>query len=218
MNNYKLIIFDMDGTILNTLADLANAINHTLEHFGYPTRSQSEVRSFLGNGSRYLVEHSLPADKAVDAELVDQTLAYYSAYYKEHCAIHTKPYSGILELLAKLREQNKLIAVVSNKPDFGVQSLCQCHFPGLFHFACGERQGIRRKPAPDSVLEVLKKLQLQPQDAVYIGDSEVDIATAKNAGLEAIIVTWGFRDKDQLIKAGASRLAASVKELEDMLL
>ena len=218
MSNYKLIIFDMDGTILDTLADLANAINHTLKHFGYPTRSQCEVRSFLGNGSRYLVEHALPADKAVVAELVDQILAYYSAYYKEHCAIYTKPYAGILELLAKLREQKRLIAVVSNKPDFGVQALCQCHFPGLFHFACGERVGIRRKPAPDSVKEVLRTLQIQPNEAVYIGDSEVDIATAKNAGLDAVIVTWGFRDKDQLIEAGAPRLAASVKELEDILL
>lgn len=218
MNNYKLVIFDMDGTILDTLADLTNALNHTLKHFGYPERTQQEVRSFLGNGSRYLVEHALPEAIATDSRQVELLLDYYSRCYKENCAIHTKPYTGILELLAKLKEQKKLIAVVSNKPDFGVQALCQCHFPGYFHFACGERQGIRRKPAPDSVLEVLRKLQVQPQDAVYIGDSEVDIQTAQNAGLEAIIVTWGFRDAEQLLEAGAPRLVNSVQNLEEILL
>lgn len=218
MSSYRLVIFDMDGTILDTLTDLSNAVNHTLKHFGYPERTQQEIRSFLGNGSRYLIEKSLPANNAVIPTKLELLLDYYNSYYKENCAVHTKPYKGIWELLLKLKHENKLIAVVSNKPDFGVQELCQHHFPNLFDFACGERTGIRRKPAPDSVQEVMQRLKVAGKEAVYIGDSEVDISTAQNAGLEAIIVTWGFRDADQLIKAGAPRLVSSIQELEKILL
>lgn len=218
MNNYRLVIFDMDGTILDTLEDLCNAVNHTLEYFGYAKRTQQEIRNFLGNGSRYLIEKSLPDNKAVSPTQLELILDYYSSYYKKNCAVHTMPYSGILELLLKLKQAKKLLAVVSNKPDFGVQELCHCHFPELFDFYCGERPGIRRKPAPDSVQEVMQKLRIAPSDTVYIGDSEVDISTAKNAGIHSIIVTWGFRDKEQLLNAGAENLADSPSELKELLL
>ena len=216
---YKLVIFDMDGTILDTLADLYAAINHSLAHFGLPQRSLPEVRSFLGNGSRRLVELSVPQDtNKARAALIEELLNYYSAYYKAHCAEKTQPYDGITSLLAELRGSGVLTAVVSNKPDFGVQKLCAEYFAGLFDFYCGEREGIRRKPAPDSVLEALYRLNVRPQDAVYIGDSEVDVATAVNAGLDCIAVSWGFRDMPVLQAAGARTIVSSVENLKAKLL
>lgn len=214
--HYKLVVFDMDGTILDTLADLSAAINHTLSCFGLPQRSREEVRGFLGNGSRRLVELSAP--QGTPASRVDELLAYYSAYYKEHCAVHTCPYNGVPELLRVLRQRGVLTAVVSNKPDFGVQKLCAQYFAGLFDFYCGERAGIRRKPAPDSILEVLRRLGVRPEDAVYVGDSEVDVAAAANAGLNCLAVSWGFRSVTELQAAGARDIVNSTGELQARLL
>lgn len=213
---YKLVIFDMDGTILDTLADLSAAINHTLACFGLPPRSREEVRSFLGNGSRRLVELSVP--EGTPAARADELLDYYSAYYKEHCAVHTCPYEGVPELLQALRQRGVLTAVVSNKPDFGVQKLCEQYFAGFFDFYCGERAGIRRKPAPDSILEVLRRLRMRPEDAVYVGDSEVDVAAAANAGLNCIAVSWGFRSVPELQAAGAQEIVNNTGELQARLL
>lgn len=210
MAKYKLVIFDMDGTVLNTLDDIADAVNYTLEHFGYSTLSKEKICCYLGNGSRWIFEQMFGAD---NTEVIDKLLPFYLDYYKEHCAIHTKPYPGILDLMEKLHEIGIKVAIVSNKPDFGVQSLCQEHFPGIIDFACGERKGIRRKPAPDSVREVLSKLQFENSDAVYVGDSEVDIATAKNSGLDCIIVSWGFRNKEELIRSEAKLIVDSVEQL-----
>lgn len=210
----KLAIFDMDGTTLSTLEDISNAVNHTLQEFGQPTRPNTEIVNYLGNGSRWLWENIFPGND----ELIDKYLAAYSAYYKEHCTIHTKPYDGILDLLMNLRNQGIKVAIVSNKPDFAVQPLCQEHFSGLIDFACGERQGIRRKPYPDSVNECLNKLKIDRAEAVYIGDSEVDVATAKNSGLECLAVSWGFRSVETLKKAGAKKIFATVEELEKEIL
>ncbi|MCQ2361503.1 MAG: HAD family hydrolase [Acidaminococcaceae bacterium] len=210
MKGVKLVVFDMDGTVLDTLDDLCNAINHTLLEFGYPAREKMELVHYLGNGSRWIWENIFGDDDA----LIDKIMPVYSEYYKEHCAIATKPYDGILALIANLRKQGIKTAVVSNKPDFAVQPLCRQYFPGLFDFACGERQGIRRKPQPDSVFECMEQLKTDKINTIYVGDSEVDVATARNAGIPCIAVNWGFRTVAELKEAGAERIVDSVEELE----
>lgn len=213
---YKLAIFDMDGTILDTLVDLANAVNYALAQSGKPQRSLLEVRSYLGNGMINLIRLSAP-EGTPQAEL-DKIRVIFTEYYKAHCKDNTKPYAGIVELIEELRQQGMLTAVVSNKPDFGVQLLVEQHFPTSFDFAVGERTGIAKKPAPDSVNAVLAKLNIDRKDAVYIGDSEVDLATAKNAEMDDIIVTWGFRDEDYLLEQGPTTLVHNVEELRQALL
>lgn len=209
---YKLAIFDMDGTILDTLVDLANAVNHALAEKNLPQRSLMEIRSYLGNGMLNLIRLSAPKG-ASDAE-ISELKDIFTNYYKAHCAENTKPYAGILELIAELRAQGVKTAVVSNKPDFGVQLLVKEHFPTSFDFAVGEKEGIAKKPAPDSVNAVLEKLNISRKDAVYIGDSEVDYATGKNAEMDDIIVTWGFRDEDYLQSLGAKTIVHTMEELK----
>lgn len=209
---YKLAIFDMDGTILDTLEDLKNCLNYSLRHNGYPERSQDEVRRFLGNGIRKLVERGVPENTPI--EQIDKVFADFQVYYKKHCTDLTKPYDGIPELIQQLREAGIHTAVVSNKIDFAVQDLVERFFNGLFDVAVGDREGIAKKPAPDSVFTVLNELHIEKKDAVYIGDSDVDIATAKNAGLDSIIVEWGFRDREFLEEKGAKVFA---KKPEDIL-
>lgn len=209
MKDVQLVIFDMDGTTLDTLQDLVNAVNHTLVEFGYPERPKSELVHYFGNGSRWVWENIFGDDDAI----IDKVLPVYNAYYKEHCAIETKPYDGILDLLKTLRAKGVKTAVVSNKPDFAVQPLWQQHFPGLFDFACGERQGIRRKPYPDSCFEVLKKLNIPKEKAIYVGDSEVDVKTGLNADMPCIAVTWGFRTVPELKAAGAIVIVDTTEEL-----
>ncbi len=213
---YKLAVFDMDGTILNTLDDLMDSLNFALRRAGYPERTLAEVRSFVGNGIRKLVERGVPKDAGAAA--TDAVFADFSAYYAAHCADKTRPYEGVAELIGALRRAGCKTAVVSNKTDEAVRELCAEYFPGLFDASIGERPGIRKKPAPDSVLEVLSLLGFNAQDAVYIGDSEVDIATAQNAGLNSIIVEWGFRDRDFLIDNGAKVLVSSPREVAPIIL
>lgn len=209
----KIAVFDMDGTILDTLTDLMNSMNETLVRFGFPVHTYDEIRMFVGNGIPKLVERSVPAgtDKDVEAEVLEA----FKVYYGEHCADETRPYEGIPELIRKLREQGILTAVVSNKADFAVQKLCEDYFPGLFDAAAGDQEGKERKPAPDLVFEVLKKLGAAPEDGYYIGDSDVDVATAANSGMECIAVTWGFRDREFLIAHGATRFAEEPKDILD---
>ena len=213
---YKLAIFDMDGTILDTLQDLATATNHALRLNNLPEHSLAEIRSYLGNGLVRLVTLSAPQD--ADSQLLAKLQQDFSAYYKLHCSDHTGPYAGIVELLDKLRAQGMKTAVVSNKPDFGVQLLVQDHFPHSFDYAVGERQGIKKKPAPDTVSAALAALGISRDEAVYIGDSEVDLETARNAALDEIIVTWGFRDEPYLQSLQPKVLVHSVDELEQRLL
>lgn len=213
---YKLAIFDMDGTILDTLLDLANAVNYALVEANLPQRTLTEIRSYLGNGMLNLIRLSAPEGSS--AEELAALKETFTTYYKAHCSENTKPYSGIVELIEELRAAGVKTAVVSNKPDFGVQLLAKEHFPTSFDTAVGERTGIAKKPAPDSVNEVLKELNIERQEAVYIGDSEVDIATARNAGMDGVIVTWGFRDEPYLIEEKAQILVHNMKELREALI
>lgn len=208
---YKLVIFDMDGTILNTLEDLADSINYALSANGYAGRTLDEVRCFVGNGIRKLVERAVPEGTG-EAEK-ERVYESFTAHYKVHCADKTRPYDGIVELLKSLREAGCMTAVVSNKADYGVQILCDDYFPGLFDAAVGERPGICRKPSPDSVNEVLAKLDVSRGQAVYVGDSDVDVETAKNAGLACIAVEWGFRDRNFLLAHGADVIVSEPHEV-----
>lgn len=213
---YKLAIFDMDGTILDTLEDLAGSLNAALEMSGYPKRTIDEVRRFVGNGIRKLVERGVPQGTELPA--IDKVFEDFKAHYKLHCTDTTKPYEGILHMLEHLKESGCKIAVVSNKADFAVQELCEQYFPGLFDEAVGERQGIQKKPAPDSVNAILARLGIERKEAVYVGDSEVDIATAKNAKMDSIIVEWGFREAAYLREQGASCIVSQVEEVEAIIL
>ena len=215
MKKYKLVIFDMDGTILNTLEDLTDSTNYALRTYNLPQRTLEEVRMFVGNGIAKLIERAVPT--GTDKEVEEQVLVTFKAYYGEHCAVKTRPYEGILDLLRSLRERGYLTAVVSNKADFAVQSLVKDYYPGLFDAAVGEKEGVRRKPAPDSVFEVLRMLDTQKEAAVYIGDSDVDLETAKNAGMDAIAVEWGFRDRDFLIEHGAKVIVGQPMEIQEHL-
>ena len=212
---YALAIFDMDGTILDTLDDLADSLNYALKACGYPERSLDEARRFVGNGIMKLIERALPSGSS--AAEADRVFSVFMPHYTLHCADKTKPYGGINELLVKLRAAGCRTAVVSNKADHAVQELCTQYFPGLFDAAAGERAGVLKKPAPDSVNEVLSKLGADRGAAVYIGDSEVDIATAKNSGLFGIIVDWGFRDRDFLEAHCADIVVSSTQEVYDII-
>jgi len=208
---YMIAIFDLDGTILNTLEDLADSTNYALKTYGYPERTMDEVRQFVGNGIRKLMERAVPEGTPV--EEIDRVHETFTAHYKVHCADKTRPYDGIMELLQNLKKDGCKLAVVSNKADYGVQELCKQYFDGVFDFAVGEREGIRKKPAPDSVNEVLKTLGCSRERAVYIGDSDVDIQTAANAQMDHIIVEWGFRDVQFLISQGAKVLVEKPEEI-----
>lgn len=213
---YKLAVFDLDGTILNTLDDLADSLNFALRSSGFPERSIDEVRNFVGNGIRKLIERGVPA--GTDTAAIDKVHSCFTAHYKAHCADKTRPYDGITELLGRLKDSGCLTAVVSNKADYGVQELCARYFPGMFDLAVGEREGIRKKPAPDSVNEVLRRLGVSNKESVYIGDSDVDIETAKNAEMGCIGVEWGFRGREFLEAHGAKVIAAKAEDIENIIL
>lgn len=213
---YKLAVFDMDGTILDTLEDLKDSTNFALEKCGYPTRSYDEVRRFVGNGIRKLIERAVP--EGLTTEQIDRVHEVFTEHYKVHCADKTKAYDGIKPLLEKLRTSGVKTAVVSNKADYGVQELCKEYFDGLFDYAVGERKGIRRKPAPDAVNEALRVLGMSKSEAVYIGDSDVDFETAKNAELPCISVLWGFRDEEFLREKGATLFVRDPAEIYDIIM
>lgn len=208
---YKLAIFDMDGTILNTLDDLADSMNHCLRAHDLPERPLQEIRMFLGNGIHWLVECSVP--DGTDAETLEKVYQTFLVYYKDHCAMKTRPYEGIPEVLQSLRRAGVLTAVVSNKADYAVKILCEDYFKGMLDFSVGELEGRRRKPYPDSVNAVLERFGMAKEDAVYIGDSEVDFQTAQNAGLDVIMVGWGFRDEDFLKEQGAESVIHEPAEI-----
>ena len=208
---YELVIFDLDGTILDTLDDLADSTNVALQMHEFPVRTREEIRAFVGNGILNLMQKAVP-EGTTEAK-VKEVLADFKKYYGVHCADKTKPYDGILALLQELKEKGYQTAVVSNKADFAVQELCEQYFPKMFDYVVGEREGVRKKPAPDSVYEVLKVLRIEKERAVYVGDSEVDVETAKNAQMNNIIVEWGFRDREYLMERGAKVLVSTVEDL-----
>ncbi len=204
------ILFDLDGTLLDTLEDLKDATNAALLHFGCPTRTLEEIRSFVGNGARNQIRMSLPG-KADDPEL-EEVLAWYKEYYGAHCQIKTAPYAGISAVLEKLGREWPM-AIVSNKPDAAVKTLCAEHFPGIY--ALGEAAGCPRKPAPDMVFAAMKAIGVER--CIYVGDSEVDVRTAGNAGVPCVSVLWGFRDRAVLEAEGAAHFCASPDALPAVL-
>lgn len=206
----KAVIFDLDGTLLDTLNDLKNGVNAALRKNCLPERTADEVRMFVGNGLGKLVERAVPG--GCDHPLYAQILADTRAFYAMKANETTKPYDGIPALLQALEEKGFRIAVVSNKPDAQVKSLCQIYFPSI-PVAVGQREGFRLKPAPDSLLETIRQLRCSPEEAVYAGDSEVDILTARNAGIPCISVLWGFRSREQLLQSGARFLAETPAEM-----
>lgn len=213
---YSLAVFDMDGTILDTLDDLTNTLNLSLEEAGLPLRTKDEVRSFVGNGVGKLIERALPKDTPETER--EKFFEVFARNYKLHCADLTRPYDGVPELIAELRARGVKTAVVSNKVDFAVRQLADDYFPGLFDIAVGEREGVKRKPAPDSVLAVMDALGARREDTVYIGDSDVDVETAKNAGVDLIGVEWGFRPREVLLEHGAKVTVKSTDELLRLIL
>ena len=206
-----LLVFDLDGTLLDTLDDLTAAVNQALRAHDLPERSRDQVRGFVGNGVHKLIQRALP--EGATPELEGAVFADFAAWYKEHCADFTRPYPGIEDMLRRLPELGWAAAVVSNKSDREVQALCGRFFPGLLDMAAGERPGLAVKPAPDLPHLVLSQLGYRPEQAVYIGDSQVDIETARRASLSCICVSWGFRSREQLIAAGADLIADDPDQL-----
>ena len=199
------IIFDLDGTLLDTLGDLHAAVNHTLAHFGYPSRTLEEVRRFVGNGAGQLIALSVP-EHADPAPVLEE----FQGYYRDHCQIRTGPYPGILEALEQLKLHYPL-AIVSNKPDAAVKTLCAQYFPGIY--ARGESADCPRKPAPDMVRAAMAAIGVT--NCLYVGDSEVDVITAKNAGVPCLSVLWGFREREELLSTGAEFLCEIPQALVD---
>lgn len=202
MRDFKTYIFDLDGTLLSTLNDLASSTNYALRWAGMPERTIEDVRMFVGNGVKLLMERAIP--EGVDNPKFEKTYAKFREHYMEHNLDTTRPYDGVPELLHELKRRGKHLAIVSNKFYAATQDLAKHFFPDTIEVAIGERENIRKKPAPDTVIEALRQLNVSKEDAVYIGDSDVDIMTAKNCGLPCISVLWGFRDKDFLIEHGGS--------------
>lgn len=211
--HYKTVVFDLDGTLLNTLDDLATSTNYALAAHGMPARTTAEVRSFVGNGILNLIRLAVP--DGTSEEVVHAVHATFDEHYTAHHLDQTAPYPGVVDVVERLRNDGVACCVVSNKGDYAVQPLVRHFFPGLFDVIVGEREreGIRRKPWPDTVLACIDACGNDPDRCVYVGDSEVDVLTASNAGIDCIVVTWGFRDKDLLIESGATAMADTTDEL-----
>lgn len=217
MNSYTTYIFDLDGTLLNTLDDLAASTNHALRSMGMPERTIEEVRRFVGNGVRKLIERAVPEGSS--PVVVDEALSRFRQHYLEHNLDTTRPYDGIEEMLKRLKARGCRLAIVSNKFYAATQELARHFFPDTIEVAIGEHEaeGIRRKPAPDTVEEALRQLGVGKEGAVYVGDSDVDVLTARNSGLPCISVLWGFRTKEFLVQHGAAVFASSPADICDCL-
>jgi len=213
MKSYHTYIFDLDGTLLNTLEDLADSTNYALRQSGMVERSLEEIRRFVGNGVRMLIERAVPS--GTDAQQVEQVLNIFQHHYLEHSLDKTRPYDGVNEMLSELKSQGKRLAVVSNKFYAATEGLCHYFFSDTIEVAIGEHEseGIRKKPAPDTVIEALRQLGVSAENAVYVGDSDVDLMTARNAHLPCISVLWGFRDRQFLTLHGAKTFISSPLEL-----
>lgn len=211
----KAAIFDLDGTLLNTLEDLCASTNAALAQYGYPTRTIDEVRRFVGNGVKLLMLRALGIEKPEDNADFENVFAAFRAHYAQHSNDHTRPYDGVMDLMKQLQEAGIGMAIVSNKLDAAVKQLNEIYFKQYINVAIGENEaaGVRKKPAPDTVYTALRELGIAAEDAVYIGDSEVDLATAKNSGLPCISVTWGFRDRECLTEHGAQIFCDTPEEV-----
>lgn len=208
---YTTVVFDLDGTLLNTLEDLMDAVNYALGQFGYPQRTLEEIRTFVGNGVRRLMQRALP-DGAQNVHF-EECLSAFRDYYTKHCEDKTRAYDGVIELMERLKSDGYKLAIVSNKLDRAVKELNKSYFHGIVQAAIGEKEGVRRKPAPDMVENALAELNSSKNEAVYVGDSDVDIQTAANCGLPCISVSWGFRDTEFLRRCGAVVIADTPQQV-----
>ncbi|MDO4966075.1 MAG: HAD family hydrolase [Lachnospiraceae bacterium] len=215
MKRYELLIFDMDGTILDTLTDMTDSVNYVMDKLKLPNHTYKQVRGYVGNGARTLFEKAI--GNIVDKDTVDEAVSIFREYYKNHCQDKTAPYDGIMDLLRDLKSKGYKLAVVSNKPDEAVKKLVDIYFDNIFDFSLGEKEGTRKKPAPDMVSLCLDGLNESKEKTIYIGDSDVDYMTAKNSDLDVILVTWGFKDKDFLEKFDANYYVDKPSEIIDII-
>ena len=215
MTGYEAIVFDLDGTLLDTLEDLTDSVNAALQKYGCPQKNIEQIRTYVGNGIRNLIIRSV--EQGESHPELENIFQAFQKHYKANCRNKTKPYKGIIELLHILTADGRKLAIVSNKADFAVKELNEYYFKEFNMVAIGEREGIARKPAPDAVFEALRELDVPPEQAVYVGDSEVDIKTAYAAGLPCISVLWGFRSKELLAEYGAEHFAENADELLKLL-
>ena len=224
--HYSLVIFDMDGTILNTIDDLTDASNYINQKYNFPQHTVEQFKFFVGNGIPKMIQRSLPADVA--PELYEKILAEYIEYYGKHCAVKTAPYAGVVECIKKLRAAGIKIAVNTNKVESAAVELCNTYFPGCFDIISGSRPGVPPKPAPDGIFEILERAGISLETArhgapdntataCYIGDSDVDLQTGINSGLDFIGVDWGFRGRDFLLAHGAQKVVMDAEELFNLL-
>lgn len=205
----KTILFDLDGTLLDTLQDIADSVNFAMKEMGFPQKSLQEVRASVGNGVQRLIANTIPEERS---DALEETLAIFRPYYAAHSQVKSAPYDGIPQVIDRLQKDGYHCGIVSNKPDKAVKELAAKFFPD-FAMAAGEREGVARKPQPDGIFRALDEIGGNRKECIYIGDSDVDIATANNAGIPCIAVTWGFRDREDLKKAGAVHFADTAEEL-----
>ena len=215
MKKKDTVIFDLDGTLLNTLDDLRDSVNAVMKKYGYPQHSLEQIRTFVGNGIGKLMERSVPGGR--ENEQFEQAFADFKSYYTDHCQIKTKPYDGVVDLMKCLSEQGFKLAIVSNKNDAAIKVLNEIYFSRYTNAAIGERKGVRRKPAPDSVYAALDQLGSDIEKAVYIGDSDVDYETAVHCGMDCILVSWGFRDRELLESFDGAVVVDRCAEIRELL-
>lgn len=215
MNRYDTVVFDLDGTLLNTLDDLADAVNYVMRMNHYPERTVDEVRHFVGNGIRRLMELATP--ESVTGEAFESVFEEFKNYYTEHCQIKTCAYEGIMSLLERLYALGYEMAIVSNKNHAAVCELNEIYFKKYIKVAIGQQDGIQKKPAPDTVLQALKELGKEKDTAIYVGDSEVDFLTAQNTGMDCALVTWGFRTREELSEFTPTAWADHPEQLFEVL-
>ena len=212
---FDAVIFDLDGTLLNTLGDLRNAVNHALSTFGLPPRTLEEVRAFVGNGVANLIRRAMPAGSS--EETLAQALAAFRAYYNAHRNVETVPYPGVISMLKDLKAAGLPVMVNSNKYDAALQELVKCHFPNLYFRAAGESDACPRKPDPTAALTLARAAGAAPEKTLYVGDSAVDVNTARNAGMSCAWVSWGFRSRESLEREAPDALADRPEELPELL-
>lgn len=211
----KVVIFDLDGTLLYTIEDLADSVNYALKSYGYETKTLEEVLSYVGNGVRHLMECAVP--KGISENDFEQCFDCFKEYYSQHCCDKTRPYTDAVPILKKIKNKGIKIAIVSNKFQKAAEEVCEHYFKGLYDVVIGESEECRRKPAPDGINKILKMYDAKPEDAVFFGDSEVDIQTAENAGVFCISVLWGYRKREFLEENGAKLFVRFFSDVANLL-